>query len=62
MSETRREGAGAEGRADAFAFGSEDMAAQGWRNLMVLAALPWTAAFALGAELAAAAFGCRRGG
>ncbi|MEM1315435.1 MAG: hypothetical protein AAGI51_12820 [Pseudomonadota bacterium] len=37
---------------DAFSFGVNDAHAQGLRNLMVMATLPWTAMFAMQAEIA----------
>jgi hypothetical protein len=39
--------------ADVFAFGSQDPTLQAMRNLTVLMALPWAAAWAVSAELAA---------
>jgi hypothetical protein len=38
---------------DVFAFGSQDPTLQAMRNLTVLMALPWAAAWAVSAELAA---------
>lgn len=43
-----------EGGGEAFSFGATDMQAQGMRNLMVMATLPWAALWALGSEMAAA--------
>lgn len=46
--------------ADPFGFGDPDIQVQGLRNVVVLMALPWAAAWAVGAEMAAEAL--RRAG
>lgn len=46
---------GSDRGSDPFSFGAADLHRQGLRNLMVLATLPWAAAFAVAAEFASVA-------